>query len=444
VEIYTVQAFCHKTISAVLAWRAVGFRRKVKGKQAARPLIISAVRTGGELPGESNRVVSMSQVDFWYVRFPDGRVLRAASTAVLRQELSARHIPLGSTVRRSPSDEWVSLAWTQEFADVVEELTAYSPSKAGKSAGSTRTHQAASLHSGNTATNHAATVGSRLDPAQLHLVGVRSYLEELLAALDSALVPKKLLLGLIAGILLGTLFLLERAPSFEGETSWLTAAWILLAVCSAIFDGLTSLLTRLTYVELARMRPARWRHGFDGLGQLTVWVVVSKLIVWGCVGGLIVLLRWLPVWLSTGTEEIPNQGHRILGGAVLVVCILGEVLLYPVFFLWSLLPPLLVVEGGTVWSGLRQWLDLLRRHLGRVFLYQTMATGLGVLVTAPLLLLIVPLFLPAFHPPEGLQEIFRDTRLFLLGLACAPLLTYWITANVFIYLNLRYGTISQR
>ena len=59
----------------------------------------------------------MSQADFWYIRFPDGRVLRAASTVVLRQELNAGHIPLGSTVRRSPSEEWVSLAWTQEFAD---------------------------------------------------------------------------------------------------------------------------------------------------------------------------------------------------------------------------------------------------------------------------------------------------------------------------------------
>ncbi len=421
----------------------MGFRRKVKGKQAARPLILSAVRNGGELPGETNRVVSMSQVDFWYVRFPDGRVLRAASTAVLRQELSARHIPLGSTVRRSPSDEWVSLAWTQEFADVVEELAAHAPSKAIKNTGRSRAHQEDILHSGNTATNHAATVGSRLDPAQLHLVGVRSYLDELLAALDSALVPKKLLLGLIAGILLGTLFLLERAAWFERESRWLTTAWILLAVCSVVFDGLTGLLTRLTYVELARMRPARWRHGFEGLGRLTIWVVASKLIVWGCVGGLILLLRWLAFWLSPATAEFANQGQQFLGGAVLVLCILGEILLYPVFFLRWLLPPLLVVEGCTAWSGLRQWMDLLRRHRGHVSLYQAMAVSLSLLVTAPFLLLIAPLFLPSFSPPAGLQEVFQEIRLFLLGLACAPLLTYWITANMFIYLNLRYGARPQ-
>jgi hypothetical protein len=118
--------------------------------------------------------------------------------------------------------------------------------------------------------------------------------------------------------------------------------------------------------------------------------------------------------------------------------------LYPLFSFWWLLPPLLVVEGCTVWGGLRQWLHLLRWHLGRVFLYQMMATGLGVLVTAPFLLLLAPLFLSSFHPPAGLQDVSGEARFFLLGLACAPLLTYWITSNVFIYLNLRYGATSPR
>jgi hypothetical protein len=385
----------------------------------------------------------MNQVDFWYVRLPDGRVLRAASTAVLRQELSARRIPLASTVRRSPGDEWVSLEWTQEFADVVEELAAHPPSKATQPI-APNTHGIDGFRSANAAHNYSATVGSRLDPARLNLIGVRGYLDELLAALDSVLVPKKLLLGLIAGLLLGTLFLLERAAWFQSDSRWSATAWSLLAVCLVLFDVLTGLLTRLTYVELARLRPARWRHGLDGLWQLTIWVVVSKLIVWGAIGGLIVLLRWLPYWFGPGPEQLPSEGRHILGGTALALGMVGEVLLYPVFFFWWLLPSLLVVEGGTVWGGFRQWLLLLRRHLGRVFLYQTMAVGLGVLVTAPFLLLIAPLFLPSFSPPEGLQEVSDGMRRFLLGLACAPLLTYWITSNVFIYLNLRYGAASSR
>jgi hypothetical protein len=173
-------------------------------------------------------------------------------------------------------------------------------------------------------------------------------------------------------------------------------------------------------------------------------MVVSKLIVWGAVGGLIVLFRWLPFWLSSGSEQLPSESQQSLGGTALVLGMIGEGLLYPVFFFWWLLPPLLIVEGCTAWGGLRQWLLLLRRHLGRVFLYQTMAVGLGVLVTAPFLLLIAPLFLPSFQPPEGLHDVSGGTRFLLLGLACAPLLTYWITSNVFIYLNLRYGAASQR
>jgi hypothetical protein len=70
--------------------------------------------------------------------------------------------------------------------------------------------------------------------------------------------------------------------------------------------------------------------------------------------------------------------------------------------------------------------------------------GLGVLATAPFLVLIAPLFLPTFYPPKELQEVAGAMRFFLLGLACAPMLTYWIVANVFIYLNLRYGASSRR
>jgi hypothetical protein len=387
----------------------------------------------------------MSQVDFWYVRFPDGRVLRAATTAVLRQELSARRIPLGSTVRRSPSDEWVRLEWTEEFADAVEELAASDRRENGLTNAVNAPPAAPTANrSANAVADHAATVGSRLDPAPLHLVGVRGFLDELLAALDSALVPKKLLLGLIAGLLLGSLLMLERAAWFERESRWPAAAGLLLVGCLLVFAGLTALLTRLTYLELSRLRPARWRQGFDGVERLTIGVVVSKLIVWGAVGGLIVLLRWLPYWLSPEAEEAWSKSQQILAGSVLAVAMLVEALLWPVFVFWWLLPPLLVVESCTVWSGLRQWFALLRRHLGQVFLYQAMAVGLGVLVTTPFLLLIAPLFLPSFSPPEALQEAARGTRYLLLGLACAPLLTYWITSNVFIYLNLRYGAGSQR
>jgi hypothetical protein len=392
----------------------------------------------------------MSQADFWYIRFPDGRILRAASTVILRQELSAGHVPLGSTVRRSPQEEWVALEWTREFADLVEELAAR-PSAAGKPLPSPHRRdaeqpsEALSRRSANTMAASPATVGSRLDPSRLQLVGVRGYLDELLAALDAALVRKKMLLGVVAGLLAGVLLIvLERAAWFERDGRWQATAWSLLAVGLVVFDGLTGLLTRLTYVELTRLRPARWHEGLNGLGRLTVWVVVSQVTVLGAVSGLIVLLRWLPFWLGAGADHPWSRSQQVLGGTALALGMAGEALLYLVFFLWWLLPPLLVVEDCTVWTGLQQWLALLGRHMRRVFLYQTMAVGLGLLVTVPFLLLIAPLLLPTFYPPEPLQGVGRGTFFLLLGLACAPLLTYWVTANVFIYLNLRYGASERR
>ncbi len=297
----------------------------------------------------------MSQADFWYVRFPDGRILRAASTAVLRQELDAGHIPLGSTVRRSPSDEWVSLEWSEEFAELVEELAVRTPPPRTES----RRRRADKAHAtANTAADRTATVDARLDPARLHRIGVRGFLDELLAALDSTFLAKKLLLGAVAGLLLGALFALERAAWFESDSRWRTMAWSLLAAGLVVFDGLIALLTRLTYIELARLHPARWSEALEGLGRLTVWVVVSQLMVGGAAGGLIVLLRWLPFWLGPAAEQPWNTSQQILAGSALAVGMLLEALLWPWFFFWWLLPPLLAVEDCTVWRGLRAGVGL--------------------------------------------------------------------------------------
>jgi hypothetical protein len=373
----------------------------------------------------------MSQADFWFVRFPDGRILRAANTLILRQELGAGRIPINSTVRRSPEDEWVSIAWTQEFADVVEQRSSLS---------STREPETSHRHAGarNSAhlPDHPATVASRLDPTRLHLVGVRGCLEELLAALDSTLVAKKLLAAVVVGPILGGLLAFWQAEWLERDSRWFVTALCFMGVMALIVALLTALLTRLTYVELSRLRPARWSEGLSGIGHLSFRLIVTEVIVGGAVGGLIVLLRWLPFWLSPATE--------VISGTVLALGMVLEVALWPtIVFLW-LAPPILVVEECSIGRGLWLWLDLLRKHLGRVFLYQTMALGLGLLLTASFLVLISPVFLPTFYSPEGMENVVRGTRCLLLGLACAPLLAYWIVANTFIYLNLRYGDNDRR
>jgi hypothetical protein len=383
----------------------------------------------------------MSQADFWYIRFPDGRILRAASTTILRQELDAGHIPLGSTVRRSPSDEWVSLQWTQEFADLVEELSSRPPPAPPEPRSRRPVERREAT---NALGDNAATVSSRLDAARLHLVGVRGYLDELLAALDSTLTARKLLLGIVAGLFFGVLLAIRQAAWFERDSVWLASAWSLAIIAAVILDVLTALLTQLTYVELARLRPARWSEALDGIAGLTVRVIISQLIVRGLAWALIVLLRWLPYWLGPDGEEGGTLGQQIAAGNALALGMILEALIWPVFFFWWLLPPIFVVEGSSLVRGLRQWLVLLRQHLGRVFIYQALAVGLGLLLTAPFLLLIAPMFLPSFVPPEPLHEVASRTRFVLLGLACGPLLTYWIVANVFIYLNLRYGASARR
>lgn len=382
----------------------------------------------------------MSQADYWYIRFPDGRILRAASTSILRQELYAGHIPPGSTVRRAPGDEWVSLQWTQEFADVVEELSSRPPPAPPENRPRRPVERRETT---NAANDHGVTVGSRLDASRLHLIGVRGYLDELLAALDSSLIPRKLLLGVVTSqLLILILALLQQtwAAWSARPDAWLAPAWAMSVVGMFFFGMLTSWLAQLTYVELARLRPARWSEASDGLAGLALRVLISQLIVWGLACGLIALLRWLPYWLAPPENEAWTLGRQIAAESTLALGMILEALLWPVLSFWWLLPPIFVVEGSSPLQGLHQWLTLLSEQLGRVFLYQALALGLGLLLTAPFLLLIAPMFLPTFQPPEALQEVASRMRFVLLGLACGPLLTYWIVANVFIYLNLRYGT----
>src|SRR5262249_30490844 len=65
--------------------------------------------------------------DPWYIRYPDGRVRRAASTDTVRRFLGDGAIPLACLVRRSADEEWMALEWTAEFADLIEQLTSSSP-----------------------------------------------------------------------------------------------------------------------------------------------------------------------------------------------------------------------------------------------------------------------------------------------------------------------------
>ena len=375
----------------------------------------------------------MSQAsDHWYVRLPNGHVFRAANTIIIRQQVGLGKIPAESAVRRSPDEEWTALEWTREFADVAEPLLALKAAKPAEIG-----EEAVNL-GGEVRTGREAGEGglsARLDRTRLPTVGVRGMMHELLAALDATLVRKKLAAAALAGLGSGLVFAGARLPllELEGELPWVrwVAAGVALLV---IVNAAVGLITRMTYLELSRMRPARWREGARGLLGTTGRTATAFLLTAGVAALLIVALRYLPGLML---EAAPGGRSDAVAAAVLAASgMLLQVVLWPVFIVALLLPPILVVENCSVGAALSQWLRLLRLDLGRVFLYEALALGLGLAAT---LLLALPWFaLFSYQPQLELQPAVRFTRMVLAGLALAPLLAYLVVANVFIYINLRY------
>jgi hypothetical protein len=364
--------------------------------------------------------------DAWYVRLPDGRVLRAASTHVLRQHLGTGRIPAASRVRRSPEEEWVALDWTEEFADLVRAR------KNGNADSSTSPTQGTTV---------AAPAGqaSRYDAPRLQTVGLQGMAEELIAALDNTLARSKLLVACIGGVLGGVIIAIAGIFGRLIDVPW---PWLSQALAAAILLLIAIvgdvLLTQMTYTELSRLRPARWDEATAGLLKFTFRLLVALLLAGGGAVLAIVLLRRLPAPLFEMDSHEGLMGLRRLGAdALSVVALLVEVVLWPVVGFTLLLAPVIVVEESSVLTALGQWWWLVRRHLGRLFLYQSVAVLGGVAMLA----FAYPLVLAAlgrlaewgkFDTPTGFGLSL------LTGLAVAPLMAYLSVAHVFIYLNLRY------
>lgn len=375
--------------------------------------------------------------DTWFVRYPDGRIRRAANTTIVRQQVTIGKIPLNSSVRRSPDDEWTALEWTREFADLLEgsqavrrETKPERESEDGLDLGSeARPADAA----------EAGGLSARLDRSRLPTIGVRGMTHELLAALDSTLVRKKLtaaaLAGLGAGLVLASWTQLPEAP-FEQAAQWartIVAVVLLLTIITAA----TGMLTRMTYYELSRMRPARWREGATGLTGTTFRIAAAQLLTAGVAILVIVYLRLAPRYLL---ELYPGGVGQTVAAALAALGMIVEVVLWPIVSFALLLPPILVVEDCSIGQALSLWFRLLREDIGRVFLYEALALGLGLAATLLLALPWLALFL--YEPVEFPQLLpaLAFTRWVLAGLALAPLMAYLMVANVFIYINIRYET----
>jgi hypothetical protein len=364
--------------------------------------------------------------EMWYLRFPDGRVLRAVGTNVVRQQLAAGRLPVGTRMRRSLDDEWRSIDRFPELADLAP-----MPVENGGPARPARTDW-------RDAVSRAApvTITSRLDPMLLRLPGVRSLVEESLGALDSTMVRSKLLVAALAGLVLGALAALAGLPAFDFGVLPPGLGWLLPVAALLIWSWLAVMLSRMAYVELSRLRPARWRDGLAGCAARTFRLAVAQGLLVVLLAGLIAGLRWLPGWLLTAGNDSTEQAFQAVAGFVVVVGLVLELVLWPALLLLLPLGAVVVVEDASILSALGQWCRLVRQRAGRLLLAEALAVGVGLVIVAPLALLAAAL-LTRLSAPE-FAATAAITQNVLCGLIASVGLAYLVVANVFIYLNLRY------
>jgi hypothetical protein len=250
-------------------------------------------------------------------------------------------------------------------------------------------------------------VASRIDSAGLHLIGVPSLLEELLAALDCFCTPQKLAVGLLTGVLL----LAATLPAMLGL--WHPGASF--AVGLLVVLGQMALLSRLSFQELSRSRSTSLREAARGIVGLTLRTVCTL----GVVIGVLAAMRYASPWAGA---QLPESWPGYLVDLALLA--LG----LPVAGLAIYLTPLvslLVVEECGLWTAVPQWFRLTRGRLLTLFVSQWLTATIGLFLTLPLALIL--LLVPGL--PLAALAVF----------AVAAVTGYMAVANVFIYLHLRYS-----
>ncbi len=359
--------------------------------------------------------------DAWYVRLPDGRVVRAASTAAVRHHLEAHHIPYESRVRRSPEDAWTPLERTREFADLVPArprgATPPPPTRRPPSAPRPPSPRPAP------------------EPSHLHLqtVGVRGYADELLGALDSTLLRRRVLGAAAVGVVSALVLLLAGYFRF-GQDVWAPLPWVGAGVVVLVVYALyAAYVTQMIFIEQSQLRPATRAEVRAGLVRNALRLALAWLLIGGLFCGLIVGLSWLEGWVRAEALE-PAE---LLRGAVVSVRLLIEVLLWPALALALLLGPIVVIEECGPLRALQQWGALLRRAPIRLFLYDALAAALGLLVSLPL---VAPVAVAAWScsGAELHNPVVEGTLAVLFGLALTPLLAYSAVAHAYVYLSVRY------
>jgi hypothetical protein len=340
----------------------------------------------------------------WYVRLPDGRTARARNSEVLRAFVRAGRIPWASQVRRSGDEAWLPLERIPAFAELR----------------------------GGDLPPHAAH-----DSGELRGFGARSILEELLNAFDSCRSHAKLMVAAAASLVLALGVLVLEQIGGLPLTSVTVAEYAGTALAMLAAVTLASvLLTQITVIELDRHRPARAAEVRQGLHRHLVRVFLTQALVAGLLIGLILTFRLLPPWLAVHDLGDINSARDGLAATLAVLRPVVECICWPfVVVALVLLGPVLIIEDAAPLQGVREWLTMLRRHLGRIYLYEALAFLFAIALSLPLLMLVG---LIRYAGDGTLSEYDSITLWVLAGLAFTPFMAYLMVANVFIYLNLRY------
>jgi hypothetical protein len=357
--------------------------------------------------------------DLWYVRFPDGRVIRAKSTKSLRYHIRSGRIPAGARVRRSPTQEWVSL---ERLTELVDAGPAARPNAAGQP---TMVVAPAQASQANKRKTQEATA-----------LRMQALVQDLGSALESTLRAIKLTPAALLGLVLGLAPIVFRALTFRGDVavSWIVAL-LMGVVLLAGFCVVSCVVTQATFIELAQLRPARAREIRSPLLRYGLRLFMTYLLVGGLAALIAVVLQRLPAWM-VAVAGLPEA----LAAAVAVLGLVWQVACWPLFALLLLAGPITVIEGRSFMLVLREWWALIQRHAGRLLLYETMAILLGLVVSAPVL---APVLVTPWLSTGFLGMVSQVTMEILAGLALAPGIAYVLVANVFIYLGVRYEFVGS-
>ncbi len=357
----------------------------------------------------------------WYVRFPNGKVVIAKSTQAVRYHIERGRIPANSRIRRSQEEKWQPLDGVAEFADLLAPPAPPEP---------------VSTDDRDPTAAERTTLGR--STVEYRAFGVAALVNELFSAIDLSLHRQKLRLAGLASLVWAVGLLALNLVFQLAQGVWLLGLGAALGGIMLFVAGLIStILAKMTLAEMLQRRRAQWPEVRPHLLRTACYFLISE-VVFLCVTGLPLfwLTRFDVVWQYFFHES--PQSHTlksVVEGVRLILWIIFPLLQG----LFLLMGPVLVVEECSPGPAFGMWWNLLSADLSRILLYETLALALGAVLSLPLIgPVLYAGWIQGLPTDRFLVEVWRATLHVMGGLAVTPFVAYLVTANVFIYLNMRY------